>query len=81
MKTKPIVIAPLYRDGMYFAAGRLGLQPSQVEIITSRRPLFGRNLAEVPVYFLQGNWSSGMKYLEMKEVATARGAKIQWRSL
>jgi hypothetical protein len=78
---KPVIIAPYYRDAQIFARARLGLHAHEFTFVSRPEQVRGVNLAEHRVYALRGRWPSGLRYLDMKEAAEARGAKIQWREL
>ena len=79
--SKPVIIAPYYRDAVLFAKARLGLSNHEFTFVSRPEHVRGVNLAEHRVYALKGRWPSGLRFIEMRQAALERGAKIQWREL
>ncbi|WP_432112826.1 hypothetical protein [Streptomyces sp. S1] len=72
--TKAVVITPVHRLGVHFARQR-DATVNDIVIVTTPNQLRGRNLRDVPVYFITSGWGFRARREEMWDCAVTRGAE------
>ncbi|MER5966675.1 hypothetical protein [Streptomyces sp. NPDC002057] len=71
--TKAVVITPIHRLGVHFARQR-DATVNDIDIVTTPNQLRGRDLRDVPVYFVTVGWGFRSSS-EMWDAAIDRGAE------